>query len=417
MLANGVFAGAEIAILSVRRSRLSELVAQGSTRAVAVTALRDQPERFLATVQIGITVIGAAAAAFGGASVGKALAVVFERAGFGKYSAEAGIGVVVFAVSFLSLVLGELVPKSLGLRYAEPYALFMSKPLGWLAQLTRPLVWVLTLTSNVFLRLFGDQTSFTEARLSREELLLLVREATSQGTLDADAGEIAARAFDFSQLTARDVMVPRSRARFIDVAASEADVRRVLTTERHQRYPVYEDTVDNVTGYVRTADLAARIIGGEPFNLRAVVRKPCFVPNSMRAVDVLRELQSKRMHLSLVVDEVGSVIGLLTVEDLVEELVGDILAEHDRGSMVEVDQHGGTLFGGETPLREINRKLGLSLPEDETFTTIGGLCISEAGRIPEPGTEVLLHGAVVRIIEATPRRIQRVSLQRSPRQK
>ena len=334
MLANGVFAGAEIAILSVRKSRLAELVAQGSTRAMAVAALREQPERFLATVQIGITVIGAAAAAFGGASVGKALTVVFERAGFGKYSGEAGIGVVVFAVSFLSLVLGELVPKSLGLRYAEPYALFMSKPVGWLAQLTRPLVWFLTLTSNVFLRLFGDETSFTEARLSREELLLLVREATSQGTLDADAGEIAARAFDFSQLSARDVMVPRSRARFIDIAASEADVRRVLTSERHQRYPVYEETVDNVTGYVRTADLAARIIGGEPFNLRAVVRKPCFVPNTMRAVDVLRELQSRRMHLALVVDEVGSVTGLLTVEDLVEELVGDILAENDRGSMV-----------------------------------------------------------------------------------
>lgn len=409
-MANGVFSGAEIAILSVRKSRLTELVSQGSTRARALLALREVPERFLATVQVGITVVGSAAAAFGGASVGKELAGVFQRLGFGRYSEEAGIGVVVAIVSFLSLVVGELVPKSLGLRYSEPYALAVARPLGVLAQLTRPLVWGLTTASNLVLRFFGDETSFSETRLSPEELMVLVREAATQGTLDREAGEIAARAFDFGRLSARDVMVPRSQALFLAKDADREAIRTLLTEHRHQRYPVFEGTVDNLVGYVRTSDLVARVIAGESLDLASVLRKPFFVPETMMAVDVLRELQQKKMHLALVVDEVGGVAGLLTVEDLLEELVGDILAEHEHGTVEQRDEHGGLLLRGETPLRDVNRALGLSLPEDEGVSTIGGLCTSELGRIPEAGAEIVLHGVVVRVIEASPRRISRVSV-------
>lgn len=410
MLANGVFSGAEIAILSVRKSRLSELVSQGSSRALAVAALRDTPERFLATVQVGITIIGSAAAAFGGASIGKQLAETFTRLGFGRYAEEAGIGVVVATVSFLSLVLGELVPKSLGLRYSEPYALTIAKPLGLMAQLTRPLVWGLTFTSNLVLRLFGDETSFTETRLSREELSLLVKEATTHGTLDRDAGEIAARAFDFSALTARDVMVPRSQAIFLDLTADDAEIRTVLGSQRHQRYPVFEGSVDNVVGYIRTSDIFARAIVGDTIELSAFLRKPCFVAEAMTAVDVLRELQRQKMHLALVVDEVGGVSGLLTIEDLLEELVGDILAEHELGALEERDEHGALLLRGETPLREVNRALDLSLPEDLGFNTIAGLCIAESGRIPVTGTEILAHGAHIHVVEASARRVLRVAV-------
>jgi putative hemolysin len=413
VLANGVFSGAEIAILSVRKSRLSELVAQGSTRARAVADLRETPERFLATVQVGITVIGSAAAAFGGASIGKELAETFTRLGFGRYAEEAGIGVVVASVSFLSLVLGELVPKSLGLRYSEPYALTIAKPLGVVAQITRPLVWGLTFSSNAFLRLFGDETSFTEARLSREELSLLVKEATTHGTLDRDAGEIASRAFDFSNLTARDVMVPRSQAIFLDLAANDAELRALLGAQRHQRYPVFEGAVDNIVGYIRTSDLFARAIVGEPIGLGEFLRKPCFVAEAMTAVDVLRELQRQKMHLALVVDEVGGVSGLLTIEDLLEELVGDILAEHELGALEERDEHGGLLLRGETPLRDVNRALDLSLPEDLGFNTIAGLCIAESGRIPVTGTEILAHGAHIHVVEASARRVLRVAVRPS----
>lgn len=410
MLANGVFSGAEIAILSVRKTRLAELVTQGSTRARSLAALRENPERFLATVQVGITVVGSAAAAFGGASVGKQLAVVFAKLGFGRYSEEAGIGVVVATVSFLSLVLGELVPKSLGLRYSEPYALTMAKPLGLLAQITRPLVWGLTTTSNLFLKLFGDETSFTEAHLSRDELTVLVREAATHGTLDREAGEIAARAFDFGKLAARDVMVARNHALFLDSRADAVTIQALLTEHRHQRYPVFEGTVDNIVGYVRTSDITAQVIAGQKLDLAPLLRKPVFVPETMAAVDVLRDLQGKKMHMALVVDEVGGVSGLLTVEDLLEELVGDILSEHEQKHIDERDEHGGLLLRGETPLRDVNRALGLSLPEDQGFNTIAGLCLSEHGRIPEAGTEIAAHGAIVRVVEASPRRIQRVSV-------
>jgi len=410
VLANGVFSGAEIAILSVRKTRLSELVAQGSGRARSLEALRAVPERFLATVQIGITVVSAAAAAFGGASVGKQLAAAFTTLGFGRYAEEAGIGVVVAIVSFLSLVLGELVPKSLALRYSEPYALTMAKPLSLLAQLTRPLVWGLTTASNLFLRVFGDETSFTETHLSRDELTVLVREATTHGTLDREAGEIAARAFDFGKLSASDVMVARNHALFLELHAEPAIIQRLLTEHRHQRYPVFEGTVDNVVGYVRSSDITAQVLSGQELRLRPLLRTPVFVPETMAAVDVLRELQRKKMHMALVVDEVGGVAGLVTVEDLLEELVGEILSEHEHTHVDERDPHGGLLLRGETPVRDVNRTLGLSLPEDEGYSTIAGLCISEHGRIPEAGTEIVLHGVILHIVEASPRRIQRVSV-------
>ena len=407
-----MFSGAELAIISLRRTRLRELIDEGSRSARAVEALRRDPERFLATVQIGITVIGATAAAFGGASMATRLGGVLAGLGVPEQRADdVAFAVVVAFVSYLSLVLGELVPKSLALRAGERYALLIGRPLHGLSWLMRPVVWSLTASSNVVLRLFGDRTNFTEGRLSAEELQQLVEEAAKHGTLDPRAGEIASRAFEMGDLTLGEVMVPRERIVAPRRHSSADEIRQMLLAHGHSRMPVYEDTLDNIVGYVIAKDLLGVAWEGHLIVLEDVTRPPFFLVETMRAMDALKELQKRRMQLAVVVDERGGVVGLVTVEDLVEELVGDILSESETPEEV-VKREGPTtaLVLGTANLRDVNRALGLELDEDQDYSTVAGLCIALAGgAIPEQGAKLKTEGGLMlEVLDATPRRVRTV---------
>ena len=273
VLANGVLAGAEIAIVALRKTRIRELVESGSGSARAVEALREQPERFLATVQIGITVVGATAGAFGGATFAEDLEPLVEGVPWlAPHAREISIGLVVSIVSYLSLVLGELVPKSLALKASERYALLIARPLLWLSGAARPLVWFLTQSSNAVLRLFGDRTSFMEGRVSSEELQEMVGEATRAGTVHPDAAEIASRALQFQELGAADVMVPRSQVVALSREATPEEIRSVHSEKSHSRYPVYEGDVDHVVGYVHLKDVLALALDEKPFVLDDVLQ-------------------------------------------------------------------------------------------------------------------------------------------------
>lgn len=417
VLANGVFSGAELALLSVRKTRLRELMDEGRRAAEAVQALRDNPERFLATVQIGITVVGASAAALGGASIAERLAGQLAGAGVEPHLAgQLAFVLVVGGVSYLSLVLGELVPKSLALRFSEGYALLIARPLRGLAWLMTPVVWLLTASSNVLLRFFGDQTTFTESRLSPEELRQLVEEAARSGSLDPQAGEIASRAFELGDITLSAVMVPRSRMVALRRYAGAEEIRRVLLEHGHSRMPVYEDSLDNVVGYVIAKDLLGVAWEGNLIVLEDVLRPAYFAIESMRAINTLRELQRRRLQLAVVVDERGSVVGLVTVEDLVEEVVGEIFSEFETPEeLVHREGPGTAVVPGTAAIRDVNRVLGLELEEGEGYSTVGGLCAMEAGSIPEPGTKLPLEdGTVLEVLEATPRRVRTVRIHLPP---
>jgi putative hemolysin len=249
MLANGLFAGAEIAILSIRKTQLTEFVRRRDRRALALKSLRDQPERFLATVQIGITVVGTAAAAFGGAKMALSFIPVCQALGFGSYSDEVAFGTVIAIISVLELVLGELIPKSLALRYSDQYAFFVARPMLSLARIMRPLVWFLTALSNLVLRFFGDRTTFTEARLSKDELQELVVQAAKTGSVDPRASEIASRALGFGEVSVAEVMVPRNRVVAMRRGAPSEEVQRVILEQGHSRMPVYDGNMDNIVGY------------------------------------------------------------------------------------------------------------------------------------------------------------------------
>lgn len=417
ILANGVFAGAELALLSVRKTRLRELLDAGNRSAQAVQALRNDPERFLATVQIGITVVGATAAAFGGASIAHRLMGPLTRLGLDEALAERlAFAGVVGLVSYLSLVLGELVPKSLALRFSEGYALFISRPLRGLSWLMRPLVWFLTASSNLILRFFGDQTTFTESRLSPDELQQLVEEAGKTGALDPKAGEIASRALDMANLPLSAVMVPRSRIVALRRHASQEEIQRMLLEYGHSRLPVFEESLDHIVGYVIAKDLLAVAWEGSLIVLEDVIRPAWFAIESMRALDALKELQRRRMQLGIVVDERGGVAGLVTVEDLVEELVGEIRSELETsGELIRREGPGKVVVEGTAALRDLNRELGLELEEGQGWTTVGGLCAAEAGAIPQRGTKLVLKdGTVLEVLDATPRQVLSVRIHLPP---
>ncbi|MBS1122577.1 MAG: hypothetical protein H6Q90_4805 [Deltaproteobacteria bacterium] len=407
VLANGLFAGAEIAVLTAAQARVQQRAGAGDKAALAVVALRDQPERFLATVQIGITVVGAAAAAFGGASIARDLAPHLEGV-FGDNAHELSLVLVVATVSFLSLVLGELVPKSLALRYASGYAFVIGRPLLGLSRVMRPLVWFTTACSNLVLKLFGDRTSFTETRMSRDELRQLVEEAAKTGSVDQRTSEIASRALGFSDVMVGEVMVRRDRIVGLSQNATVDEVQRLLLEEGHSRMPVYDRDLDQVVGYVVARDVLALAWEQNLIALADIVRPLIYVPLSAKVGAVLREMQAKRMQIAMVVDEHGGTAGLVTIEDLLEELVGDIFGEHDLPDAIfQTEPDGTTLVQGWVPTRKVNRVLHTGLPIARESMTIAGLCMALALTVPPIGSTLTTpDGTTLEVVDASPRRVR-----------
>jgi putative hemolysin len=414
ILANGFFAGAEIAIVTVRKTRVEELAKEGLRDAEAVLALRRNTERFLATVQIGITVVGATAAAFGGERVATRLAPKLARVDWiGEHAGGVALAIVVAGISYLSIVVGELVPKSLALRRSESYALGVGRALLTLSWLARPAVWLLGWSANLLLKPFGDRTTFTETRHSAEELRELMEESTQAGALPAEVGEIASRALELPVLKAADVMVPRLDVVMIPGDASPDEVRKIVLEESHSRLPVYEGHIDNVVGYLNVKDLLPAAWDRQLVTLQSVLRQPHFVPESKPAVELLKEMRERHMPFAVVVDEQGGMSGIVTMEDVLEELVGEIFSEHveDVPQLIQSAPDGTAIVSGKTPVREVNRALGTDLSERGPWTTVAGLYLAMARRMPVEGESVRTpDGVTLEVLEASPRQILTVRL-------
>jgi putative hemolysin len=313
-------------------------------------------------------------------------------------------------VSFLSLVLGELVPKSLALRRGEWYALIVAKPIAALSRLVAPVVWLLTAISNLILRPFSDRTNFTEARISKEELEQIVDEAGKTGAIHEHASELASRALDFDRLTMNHVMVPRARMGALPIRASMDDIRRFLLEERWSRIPVYDKSLDDIVGYVSAKDIVSLAWDGGPVVLSDLVRDVKLFPETVAAIEVLRYMQRERQRIAIAVDEHGVVSGMVTFEDLVEELVGDIFSEHDEEVPPLTREPDGTaLVRGDTPIRDVNRELETELEEPTGVSTIAGLCDHLAGGIPNRNARLAAADrSVLIVLEASARAVKRV---------
>lgn len=414
VLFGGILAGAEMALVTARRGRLEQAAAEGSVRARAALSLRRNPERFLATVQIGITLVGAIAGAYGGSSLAVELEPLLRRLGLGEAAPELAFALVVALVTYLSVVFGELVPKSLALRFADRYALAMARPMLLLGFVARPVVWLLSTSSNLVLRLFGDRTNFVEGKLTREDLEHLVEEAETAGGIDQPTGRLVTRALEFSQLRVADVMVPRRFVHGLAENGTPAALREALLERGHRRVPVYQDSIDHITGYVLREDVLACLWDGKPLVIGQLRREPFFVPETMSAERALRELQQRRLHLAIVVEEHGSTAGIVTLEDLVEELVGEIFHERDEAPPKPIERQAPGVFRilGSTSHRDVWRELAIELPELGEGRTVSGLVVALAGdRVPAVGERfTAAPGIELEVIEASPRRVRAVRL-------
>jgi putative hemolysin len=409
-LINAFFAGAEIAILAVRKTRLRELAGEGKRGAQIALRLQRDPERFLATVQVGITVVGATAGAFGGAVLEEPISSFLRRLGLGAASGRIAFALVVAVISVLSIVLGELVPKSLALRYSERVTLWVSRPLFFLSRAARPAVWFLTASSNLLLRPFRDSTTFTEARLSPEELQQVVDEAAATGAMDRETGKIVSRAIDLGYLKAFSVMVPRGQIAWLSVDATEDEVMRVLRDTPHARYPVFDDSQQPI-GYVVANEVYAQLLLRR-LDLHSLLREiPMFAGNAS-AVEILRTLQKARSEIGLIVNEAGTLSGLVSIEALAEELFGAIAGECESPrSSITPSGHNAFEVRADTPLQEVNRELGLDLPIAPTASTLGGLVLAAHGAFPKRGARVALPGGVeAEVLEVSTRRVYLVKL-------
>ncbi|HVW27835.1 MAG TPA: hemolysin family protein [Polyangiaceae bacterium] len=413
VLMNGVLAGAEIAVVRVDRAPLKQLAEEGKRSARIVEGLRENPERFFAAVQIGVTLVTATASAFGGSRVARHLEPIIARVSFiAPIAPELSFVTIVGFVSFLTIVFGELIPKSLALRHSTTYALAIGPLIQMVSTAARPLVWFLTTVSNAVLALFGDSTTFSEARVSPDELLLLVNEAAESGSLHPAAGEIVSRALELPELTAADVMVPRARVVGIKRDESVADIQRIVTETGYSRLPVYGENLDEIVGYVLVKDFLAMAWERQLIVLDDLIRPAYFVVEGTKVPALLQEMRRRRVHLAIVVDEHGGTSGIVTMEDVLEELVGEIVSElADAAEPFRRMPDGSILVRGDTPIRDLNRLAGVDLPESDDWSTIAGLSMALAGRVPREGAVLSLpDGTELEVRAATDRTVREVRI-------
>ncbi len=326
---NGFFAAAEIAVVSSRRSRIEQLAKGGRRSAEIVGRWLKEPEVFLATVQIGVTFVGALASAVGGASALRFLTPQVARIDIlAPWAESISIGLVVVAISYLSLVLGELVPKSLALTYRESLATLVARPIHALSLIARPLVYLLTQSTRLVLRLLGKKEIPKELFVSEEEIRFLIKEGGAQGIFDQTEQQLIPRIFEFADIRIRDLMIPRERMSVLDIQTPREELLDRVAEEAYTRLPVFKGDLDHVIGVLHMKDLIYMVSLGQVVILHDLLRPPVFIGPEAHAKDLLRLFQKQHVHMAIV-QENGKTVGLVTLEDLIERIVGDIRDEHD----------------------------------------------------------------------------------------
>lgn len=418
LLANGALALAEIAIVSARKARLKQLEDEGSLRARDALQLANEPSNFLSTVQIGITLVGILAGAFGGAVLSAPLAELLRPIFFlAPYADQIAFAVIVILITYLSLVIGELVPKRLALTNPEQFAMAVARPMRVISRLTAPLVRFLTASTDAILRLLNVPLT-NEQTVTAEEVKNLIDEGTATGVFEPSEREIVSRVFRLGDLVVNALMTPRTEIAALDLQDSEKTIRRKLTLYDRSRYPVIRGTIDNILGVVKTKDLIEQTLEGKSINVALALKPALFVPEGMNALDLLEKFKTERTHLAIVTDEYGTISGLVTITDLIEAIVGEIpaTAEEDEPEVVE-RQDGSFLVDGKLPTHEFKEKFEIkSLPDEQDgyYQTVGGFVMAMLGRIPRAGDAFEWDRWRVEVMDMDGRRVDKILLSNAP---
>ncbi|MHA7820526.1 MAG: hemolysin family protein [Erythrobacter sp.] len=407
---NGVFAMSELAIVSAKTSRLQQRADEGSASARVAIRLAAEPGRFLSTVQIGITLIAILTGAFSGASLEGPLGERLQRLGFDEETARQTAFVGVIAVTtYLSVVIGELVPKQLALRTAVPIALVMARPMDWLARIAAPVVWILDKSSAAIISLFGIRQK-GRSSLSAQELQMIFAEATRSGVIEQDQHQILTGVVRLAERPVREMMTPRTELDWIDAEANNQQVLTAIGESPHSLLPVAEGSPDNILGIVKVRELLAQLVAGEKVQLRDMMRKAEVVPDQLDAMDALRVLQSSEVAMAMVHDEYGHFEGIVTPVDLLTAIAGNFASDKDQGdapAIVECDD-GSLLVSGALSADGLADRLGLDYGEDREFGTAAGYALSVMKKLPLEGESFIDQGWWFEVVDMDNRRIDKI---------
>lgn len=408
---NGVFAMSELAIVSARRPRLQALERAGKSGAAAAMRLADDPGKFLSTVQIGITLISIVAGAYSGSSLGGPVAErLVHYFGMDAETAQtAGFGIVIALTTYVSLIIGELVPKQFALRSPEPIAVLMAKPMLWLSKLTKPFVWILDGTSALIFRLLGMNRE-SENHVTAEELHLVVAEATKSGVIDDSERQIISGVVRLADRPVREVMTPRTDIDWIDADSDAKNVRAALGETPHTRIPVIEGSIDKVIGVVQSRDVAAALFRGEKLDIRKLMRKAEVVPDQIEAMDALNRLRLAEVPMLLVHDEYGHFEGIVTPADLLSAIAGEFASDQDIGTEPSVIERedGSYLISGSMPADSLADKLDIELEEDRDYATAAGHALYVLKRLPQEGDVFEDQGWRYEVVDMDGRKIDKL---------
>jgi putative hemolysin len=415
ILINGLFAMSELAVVSARRPRLKTLAGRGVKGAKRAMALAANPGRFLSAVQIGITLVGILAGAYSGASLGDHVSLWFQSLGMSRGLAEPlGLGLVVAVITYLSLIIGELVPKQLALRNAERIACVMAPFMTILSQVVGPIVTLLDASGRFVLFLLRRKPS-PESQVTEEEIRTLIAEAETAGVLGSDERQMISGVMQLGSRPVRAVMTPRHEVDLIDLTDSVASVRRTITASAHSRLPAFDGDPEIIIGIVQAKDMLDAYLKGRKPDPKKFVRQAPIIPDTMDALDVVAKLRDSPVHIGLVHDEFGHFEGVVTSADILEAIVGTFHTEEGPPEAHATERDDGSwLLSGGMPVDELLELMSLPLPEKPVYHTVAGLMLERFGRLPKVGEHVEYAGWRFEIVDLDGRRIDKVLASRPP---
>jgi putative hemolysin len=416
LILNGIFSAAETAIIASRKSKLKEIQRKKPDRKIEMLlSMKENPERFLSTVQIGITLFGTLASAISGVMAAKYLMPFISRVEFLKPLSESlSVVIVVVVLTYLFIVFGELVPKYIGLNYKEKAAIGLLPFFNFVARIFSVFVNFLSVTTLFFVKALG--LSKGEEHIGEGEIKILLEEGRRKGVFDKTEEELINRVFRFSDRSVREVMVPRPNVYGVDADESKDKALEYIIGNEFSRYPVYRESLDNVIGFVYQKDVS-RHIWKDPasFDLEKMMKKPFFVPATMEVSVLMRQMQRTRLHLAVAIDEYGTMVGIITLEDIMEEIFGEILDETDVEDKIERHRDGSYLIDASYSIRDLNNRLDLDLPESPDYETLGGFIMTQLQGIAKGG-EVIYYGRYrFTVVDVDALRIVRIKFERLTR--
>jgi putative hemolysin len=418
---NGIFSMSEMAVVSARKYRLEQEAEKGNKGAIKALELSDNPNRFLSTVQIGITLIGILSGAFGGATISEEIGLEIAKIPqLAPYSEGIGVAIVVLVITYLSLVFGELVPKRLALSNAEKIAAAISGLMQAISKITTPIVALLSVSTDLILRILGVR-NISGDDVTEEDLKSILDQGTISGIFEETEQDMVEGIFRLGDRNINAFMTPRTETIFLDIDAPYEEIQQKITEHLFSRFPVIQDSPDNVIGIVQSRDLLLQRIEGEKYDIQAVMEKPLFIPESTSALDVLQDLRTTGIELAVIIDEYGGVLGVVSMNDIIEAIVGDVAEPTGVQEKDAIQREDGSwLFDGMIHFDEVKEHLNISeLPDEEEgdYETLSGLIMSQLGRIPTSGDYFDWGDYRFEVVDMDGRRVDKVmvySIKESP---